>query len=392
MSQNSFLSSLYKLLRRIVILLIVTSLAVFWWWSGQAVTRYETQSISRGNIEAVVVAIGTLKPRYSVDVGAQVSGQIISLTVEPGSIVEKGQLLTEIDASLQQATVDAGRAQLAGQRAQLAERQALATLAKQQYNRQHKLAEQGATREEDVQSATADWKTSRARIDQLNAQINQTISGLKGDEAELGYTKIYAPMSGTVLSVAAKQGQTLNATYSTPVVLTLADLSTMTVQVNVAEADILYIKTNMSAWFSTLGNDRRRWHGTVRQVLPAPPADSDNAKTVFYTVLFDVDNSDGVLMSGMTAQVSFVTTFAENVLIAPRVGIKRVISPTSSTAKPEEFDMYSVQTLDSEGKPQSHTIKAGRKDSLNVEVLEGLDSNSNIIVRTIEHKHRRDLW
>ena len=100
MSQNSFLSSLYKLLRRIVILLIVTSLAVFWWWSGQAVTRYETQSISRGNIEAVVVAIGTLKPRYSVDVGAQVSGQIISLTVEPGSIVEKGQLLTEIDASL----------------------------------------------------------------------------------------------------------------------------------------------------------------------------------------------------------------------------------------------------------------------------------------------------
>ena len=177
----------------------------------------------RGTIESSVTAFGTLQPRRYVDVGAQVSGQILRLLVQPGDVVDKGQLLVEIDPSVQRATVDAGRASLAGLRAQLADQRAQHRLAGQQHARQRRMAADGATREEDVQSAEAAFASAAARIEHLEAQIAQTQATLKADEARLGYTRIFAPMAGTVVSVTAREGQTLNATYQTPDVLRIAD-------------------------------------------------------------------------------------------------------------------------------------------------------------------------
>lgn len=160
--------------------------------------RYETITVGRGTVEAHVTAIGTLQPRRYVDVGAQVSGQVTRLHVQPGTEVKKGQLLVEIDPSVQQASVDGGRAALAGLRAQLAEQHAQHQLASQQHGRQQRLAQGGATRLEDVEVAQATLASAVARIDHLQAQIAQTQATLKADEARLGYTRIYAPMAGTV--------------------------------------------------------------------------------------------------------------------------------------------------------------------------------------------------
>lgn len=361
----------------LLLLLLACAIAIAFFFQNKkaTVTRYETISIEKGNIEAIVAAIGTLSPRLSVEVGAQVSGQIVTLSVEPGHQVEKDQLLVEIDARLQQATVDAGRAELAAQKAQLASRQAEATLAKQQYNRQQKLVKQGATREKDLQTAVAEWKIAEANIDELNARIEQTASRLKGDEAQLGYTRIYAPMAGTVLSVDAKRGQTLNATYSTPSVLSIADLSQMTIEAKVAEADIGYIRAGMPVWFTTLGNNIRRWHGTVRQVLPAPVINESNKSIVHYRVLFDVVNDDGALMSGMTVQVSFVTEYAEDVLLVPLQAINAVDQESHASG------LYRIRIMGPNKQPQWREIKIGRQDSWSAEVLEGLTAGEEIIIR-----------
>ncbi|MFS2055965.1 efflux RND transporter periplasmic adaptor subunit, partial [Variovorax sp. CT11-76] len=121
------------------------------------------------------------------------------------------------------------------------------------------------TREEDVQSAEASVASAAARIDNLAAQIAQTQATLQADEARLGYTRIFAPMAGTVVSVDAREGQTLNATYQTPNVLRIADLSSMTVWSEVSEADVRRVKPGMAVYFTTLGAaDQRRWSGTVR--------------------------------------------------------------------------------------------------------------------------------
>src|SRR5690606_19731908 len=155
-------------------------------------------------------------------------------------------------------------------------------------------------------------------MDYLRAQIDQTQASQRAEEARLGYTRIYASMAGTVVSVEAREGQTLNATYQTPNILRIADLSGMTVWTEVSEADVRRVKAGMPVFFTTLGGSdemARRWESTVRQVLPTPPvapaseggAAPAATKAVVYTVLFDVDNTDGELMPQMTAQVAFIT-------------------------------------------------------------------------------------
>lgn len=357
-----------------VLLALVGAGAV--WATRGPKTVFETTVVKRGNIEASVTAIGTLQPHTYVDVGAQVSGQITRLHVQPGSTVEKGQLLAEIDPSVQQATVDAGRAALAGLRAQLADQQAQHKLAGQQHVRQQQMARFDSTPLADLETAEATLASAAARINHLRAQIDQTQATLKADEARLGYTRIYAPMAGSVVGLEAKEGQTLNATYQTPNILRIADLSAMTVWTEVSEADVRRVRPDMAVYFTTLGGDQRRWTGKVRQVLPAPPvpggtstgtalAPSTN-KVILYTVLFDVDNADGELMPQMTAQVVFVTAAASNVLAVPLPAL------APSQAEGAKAGQFTARVLGADGKVDTREVTVGVRNRLSAEVLQGL--------------------
>ncbi|MCY1228894.1 Macrolide export protein MacA [compost metagenome] len=190
-------------------------------------------------------------------------------------------------------------------------------------------------------------------------------------------------MRGTVVTLEARQGQTLNATYQTPNLLRIADLSTMTVWTEVSEADVRRVRPGMSASFNTLGAEQRRWHSKVRQVLPAPPpaaapaAQSQGSqppapasKVVLYTVLFDVDNSDRELMPQMTAQVSFVAAEARDVPVAPLAALQPV------AGKPGQF---TARVLDGAGKPQARTVRVGVRDRLRGQVLDGLREGERLV-------------
>ncbi|MNR82249.1 Macrolide export protein MacA [compost metagenome] len=377
------------------LVVLVAALAAAGLWSGtRSDASYEVTPVARGNIEATVTAIGTLQPMSSVEVGAQVSGQVLKLHVQPGDVVKKGQLLAEIDASVLQATVDAGRAQQNELQAQLAEQRAQHRLSAQQHERQQQMHKDESTRLEDVQTAEANLAAAVARIAQTQARIVQTQSSLKADEARLGYTRIYAPMGGTVIGIDAKEGQTLNATYQTPTLMRIADLSAMTVWTTVSEADIRRVKAGQAAYFSTLAGDRRRWNGQVRQVLPAPPvaaATPSNpnqtpvSKVVQYTVLFDVDNKDAELLPQMTAQVSFITASARDVLVAPLSALQPV------DQKPQ---IYTARILGSDDKPQTREVRAGVNDRLAVQVVEGLKEGEQLITGEVvaQTKTRRFQW
>lgn len=158
-----------------------------------------------------MTALGTLQPRRYVDVGAQASGQIRRIHVEAGAQVKEGDLLVEIDPATQQAKLDATRYSIANLQAQLQEQHAQNRLAQQKFQRQQRLAAGGATRDEDVQTAQAELDATQARINMFKAQISQAQATLRVDQAELGYTRIYAPISGTVVAVDAREGQTSTA-------------------------------------------------------------------------------------------------------------------------------------------------------------------------------------
>ncbi|WP_373187032.1 efflux RND transporter periplasmic adaptor subunit [Halopseudomonas sp.] len=252
-------------------LLLATVLAWFLWLEPQnRPPDYLTAEVQRNDIEDNITALGTLGPLDYVDVGTQVSGQLMRLHVELGDRVEEGQLLAEIDPTLYLARVEASTAQLENLQAQLADREAQHTLARLQAERQQNLIALDATSQESVESAEATLRSAKAQIAAIKAQIRQTESTLRGDQADLDYTRIHAPMTGTVVQQLANQGQTLNANQTAPVVVQVADLSTMTVRTQVSEADISRLEVGMPAYFSTLGRPDRRWEGTLRQILPTP--------------------------------------------------------------------------------------------------------------------------
>ena len=366
-------------------LLLVASL-VAWLLLAPGREAYDTVPVTRGDIENSVTALGTLQPRQYVDVGAQASGQIHKIHVEVGSEVKEGQLLVEIDPSTQTAKLDASRNAIDNLKAQLQEQRALHDLAKQKYQRQQNLVKGGATRDEDVQIALAEVRTTQARTDMFQAQIRQAQASLRSDEAELGYTRIFAPMSGTVVAIDAREGQTLNAQQQTPLILRIAKLSPMTVWAEVSEADIGHVKPGMSAYFTTLSGGNRRWNSTVRQILPVPPkplneasqgggspassGKSGSARVVLYTVLLDVDNTDQALMAEMTTQVFFVAERAKDVLLAPIVALQ-------GTATGDRQTTYIVAK---NGKIEPREIRTGISDRLRVQILEGLKEGDHLLI------------
>lgn len=349
-----------------------------------------TVQVSRADIESSVTALGTLQPRRYVDVGAQASGQIQKIHVEVGDVVKEGQLLVEIDPSTQQAKLDAGRFSVENLKAQLQEQRAQHDLARQKYQRQQNLAAGGATREEDVQTAQAELRATQARVDMFQAQIRQAEASLRSDQAELGYTRIYAPMTGTVVALDARVGQTLNAQQQTPLILRIAKLSPMTVWAEVSEADIGHVKPGMHAWFTTLSGGTRRWTSTVRQILPVPPkpldqtsqgggspastSKSGSARVVLYTVLLDVDNADNALMAEMTTQVFFVANQAQNVLTAPIAALQ------AGT----QTDRQTAQVVASNGSIEQRNVRTGISDRLRVQILDGLQEGDHLLIGPVD--------
>ena len=345
-----------------------------------------TVTVTRGNIENSVTALGTLQPRRYVDVGAQASGQIRKIHVEAGDQVSEGQLLVEIDPATQQAKLDASRYAIENLEAQLQEQKAQHELARQKYQRQQRLSAGNATREEDVQTAKAELSATQARVDMFKAQIRQAQASLRSDEAELGYTRIYAPMSGTVVAVDARVGQTLNAQQQTPLILRIAKLSPMTVWAEVSEADIGHVKPGMSAYFTTLAGGTRRWTSTVRQILPIPPkplnetsqgsgSPSSTSKTgsgrvVLYTVLLDVDNADNALMAEMTTQVFFVASQARDALTIP----------VAALLGSQGTDKQIARVVTKNGAIKEREVQLGISDRLRVEVLDGLDEGDHLLI------------
>ncbi len=360
-----------------------------WFGAGDAADGLLTAPVTRGDIEDTVTATGTLQPKDYVDVGTQVSGQLKKLLVEIGAVVTKGQLLAEIDPTVYQSKVDADHAQLLNQQAQITDRQAQLVLAQLQFVRQQNLTRDNATTKEALQIAEATEQSARAQLNAFKAQMQQTESTLHGDEANLGYTKIFAPMAGTVVSQAAKQGQTLNANQQAPIIMRIADLSTMTVQAQVSEADVPKLRIGMDVYFTTLGGNNQRFYGKLRQIPPTPTVVNN---VVLYDALFDVPNPDQVLMTQMTAQVFFVASSAKDAVLVPLPALRPVAAegrkrgPRGATGTDQRSLFASgralVSVIGPDGKTADREVKVGVMNRVSAQITAGLEAGDKVVVGT----------
>lgn len=371
---------------------------------------YLTDKVTRGDIEDTVSALGSLQPFEYVDVGTQVTGQLKNLHVSVGQQVHQGELVAEIDPTLLASRVEASQAALNNLRAQLSVQMVQQRLTQQQLVRNKELYASQAVSEDILQQSQAAADQAAAQIEALKAQIQQTQSQLKGDEANLRYTKIYAPMTGTVVSLSARKGQTLVASQQVPVILRIADMRTMTVWAQVSEADVPKISLKMPAYFTTLGLPERRWYGAVKQVLPTP----ENVNNVIlYNVLFDVANPDQSLKPQMSAQTSFVVARAENTLLAPVAALRTAAKHKGAgkdgsidkakknekkgegagnhakrTTRPEGRP-YTVRVLKPDGQVEERQITVGVMSRIKAQVLSGLTEDEELIIGEADEAGRK---
>ena len=336
--------------------------------SDQDSNNFQTVQVVRGDIQKIVTATGKLAPRDYVDVGAQVSGQLKKLHVAIGDNVVKGQLLAEIDITLFMAKVDQQRAQLKYQQASLKEKEARLALAKVLYERQDNLYKNKATSLEKFQNATLDFQTAKAQVNMVQAQILQIESSLRAEEANLDFTRIHAPMDGTVVNIIAKQGQTLNANQQAPTILQIADLTVMTLKAEVSESDVMRLEPNMEVYFKTLGRDKR-WYSKLDKIEPTPTLTNN---VVLYNALFDVSNKEKELMTSMTAQVFFIANSAKDVLLVPQSSI------IPSIENPKKY--ATVQLLDEQNNIKEIEVELGISNRIMVEIKSGLEENQELII------------
>ncbi|TXJ09360.1 MAG: efflux RND transporter periplasmic adaptor subunit [Acinetobacter sp.] len=314
----------FKLITIGLILALIAGIAWYFLKPKETAPNYITADVTQGDIEDTVLATGILEATKIVSVGAQVSGQVKKMYVQLGDQVKQGQLIAQIDSVRQENDLKTAEANIKNQQAQLAVKQANLAKVEAEYKRQQAMYAQQATAKADLESALASYKTAQAEIVALNAQIEQSKLNLATSRENLGYTRIVAPIDGTVVAIVTEEGQTVNANQSAPTIVKLAQLGTMTVKSEISEADVMKVEKGQTVYFTTLGDSEKKRYATLRQVEPAPTSinndstsSSSSSSAVYYNALFDVPNDDGKLRINMTAQVSIVISEVKNVLTVP---------------------------------------------------------------------------
>lgn len=341
--------------------------------------NYMTSSAQVRDIRQQVFASGKISGKTQVEVGAQVSGQIKKIYVATGDKVKAGDLLAEIDPEIQQNDLRRAQAQEMQIKAQIRSKKAQITLYKAENTRQQNLLKTEATSKQAAQKAAADYEMALADLDSLNAQYEQAVVSVADATTNLGYTKIVAPMDGTVYAIPVEEGQTVNANQSTPTILKMADLETMTVEAELSEADVVKVKPPMQARFTILGLPGRYFDAQLLSVDPAPASaatTNDNVATstdnaVYYNAQLDVDNKEGLLRIDMTAEVEITVAEAKQAVVVPLAAVQNEGPDGSAT----------IYQLKDGAEVVAQSVKLGIRDDQYVQILsKDFDTSTPIII------------
>lgn len=341
-----------------------------------------TAVVTRMDIEESVLASGTMEAFKTVDVGAQVSGQLKRLQVRLGDKVRKGELLAEIDPVLQENALQDAEASQENVRAQIGAKKALLHQYQLALRRQQQLAAQEAASQADLESAEASLETTRADLAALEAQFKKARVAVASARANLQYTKIVAPMDGVVIGIVTQEGQTVNSAQTAPTILRLANLDTITVKAQISEADITKVKPGQKVYFTILGDPETRHYGVLRGTEPATESasssststasstsNSSSSTAIYYNGLFDVPNPEHRLRVSMTAQVSIILNEAKQVPAIPIAALSDGGRGGRSTVK-----------VLVNGEAKDRPIRIGISNNVNVQVVAGLQAGDRVVL------------
>ncbi len=342
-----------------IILALGISLTVF----KNSGVKYITKEITTESITQYVEASGTIKPINTIEVGTQVSGTVASIYVDYNSVVKKGDLLAELDPSLFQANVDQSTAKLNNAQATLAKASSTLNYKRNNYQRYQHLYEKNYVSKDEVELALSNYQQAQAEVSAANAEVSAARATLDNNLTNLRYSKIVSPVDGTVISRAVDVGQTVAASFNTPTLFEVAeDLTQMQIETSVSEADIGKVKVGQKAYYTLDGYQDRKFEGEVTQVRLASTTTNN---VVTYAVIISVDNSEGLVIPGMSANVSIITNKVDDALCVPLQALK--FTPETNGQKYEKQGIW-IQTKNG---LKRYDIELGASDDNRTQVISG---------------------
>ncbi len=353
--------------------------------------RFVTQAVTNGIVAERVQATGAVQPLLQVNVGAQVNGRVTRVPVDFNSIVKKGDVLAEIDPTVYGAQVSQTQAQLLAQRAQLESAKATEDTSRIQFERLTKLYAQNLASKGDVDQSKGNLDVAHANVVAADAQIQAIIAQLTQSQTNVGYTKIYSPVNGIVISRTIDPGATVVASFQAPVLFVIAqDLHKMKVMADVDEADVGKLKEGMDADAAVDAFPGETFTGRVSQVRFSPNTVSG---VVTYSAVVEVQNPEEKLRPGMTATVTITTRQAKDIVRVPNSALryrpspplgsdgKPVLQPPAAPLEKGKGRIYFLANdKPGEEKEEERLIDVGITDGIFTEVKGGLKDGEKVIV------------
>ncbi len=358
------------------VILLMAAAVVWKYYPRNDEIMYITQPVKKQTVQQVVNATGEIKAIELVTVGAQASGKIEKLYVSVGDQVKKGDLIAQIDSSTQQNQVDTNTAKLESYNAQLAAAKVTFDITQKQLSRMLLLRQKDATSEEELENAENAFESAKSRVTELKAAVKEAEIARNTAETNLGYTKITAPLDGTVVSVPVKIGQTVNAAMNTPTIVQIADLSQMEILVEISEGDIAHITPGLKVAYSILTDLKNTYETTVKSIDPGLTLLTNgsyaevvgNSEAIYYYARLVVPNEDGKLRIGMTTQNVIYVATADDVLSIPTMAVKGA------------DDNQYVEVLKPGKIVEKRPVTTGVSDGLHVEIKSGVTEGEEVII------------
>ena len=368
--------------------LLIAAGAAYYFFSSNSKqeTTYLTESVTRGNVEKTVVASGSVESVNEVDVGAQASGKITKLYVKLGQEIKKGEMIADIDSTTQINTLNTKKAALVSYQAQLKAKKTAYDVALSSYNRLSKLYTQKATSFDSLNTAKSTLDNAKAEMEAIEANIKQAEIEVNTAETNVGYTKITAPMDGTIVSVPVSEGQTVNANQTTPTIVTIADLSKMKIKPEISEGDITKVKAGQEVSFTILSDSQTVYHSVIDSVDPANTTITDSSSTssstnssssssttsaIYYYANVLIDNPDRTLRIGMTTENNIKIANAKDVLLISNMAIQKRDGKSV------------VNILNDKNQPEQREVETGVQNDFHTEIKSGLNEGEKVIVSQV---------
>ena len=370
------------LIGAVTIAVLIAAAVLLWTMTREDDITYMTERVRSGNLNQVVEATGEVAAVNLVSVGAQVSGQIKKLYVVLGQEVKQGEMIAEIDSQTQENTLNTDKAKLSNYKAQLEARKIILNISKKQYDRELVLIKTNSTSQENLENARNAYATAKANVNEMESLITQTQIAINTDETNLGYTKIRAPLDGTIVSVPVEEGQTVNANQTTPTIVQIANLNDMEIDIEISEGDITKVKPGMDVTYTILSEPNTIFRAKLDSIDPGlttltdgsydkssstSASSSSSTEAVYYYGRAYVDNPEGKLRIGMMTQNTIHVTSAENVLIVPSITIT------------SRQDKHYVRILSDDDNVERREVEVGISDGVYTEIRSGLAEGERVI-------------